>query len=100
MATIETWGHSATKDQLENRLKRIEGQVCGIQGMLGEDRYCVDVLTQISAVQAALDEVALGLLDEHARHCIVGGPERQQEDRTHELMAAAGRLMPRGCPDG
>ena len=62
-------GYSATKDQLLKRLRRIEGQVRGVQGMVEDDRYCIDVLTQISAVQAALDKVALGLLDDHARHC-------------------------------
>ena len=89
-------GYTATKDQLQNRLRRIEGQVRGIQGMVEEDRYCIDVLTQISAVQAALDKVALGLLDEHARHCVVGGPDDKQADRTDELMAAVARLMRRG----
>ena len=71
--TTPTRGYSATKDQLLARLRRIEGQVRGIQGMLQDDRYCIDVLTQISAIQAALDKVALGLLDDHARHCVVGG---------------------------
>ena len=58
-------GYSATKDQLDTRLSRIEGQVRGIRGMVAEDRYCIDVLTQINAIQAALDKVALGLLDGH-----------------------------------
>lgn len=62
----ETRGYTATKTQLLNRLKRIEGQVRGIQGMVENDRYCIDVLTQISAIQAGLDKVALGLLDDHA----------------------------------
>src|SRR5437763_2671004 len=85
-------GYTASKDQLTKRLRRIEGQVRGIEKMVDEDRYCIDVLTQISAVQAALDKVALGLLDGHARHCVVGGPEELQDDRTAELMAAVGRL--------
>ncbi|HEY7074553.1 MAG TPA: metal-sensitive transcriptional regulator [Solirubrobacteraceae bacterium] len=92
----EPRGYTATKEQLLTRLRRIEGQVRGIEGMVEEDRYCIDVLTQISAVQAALDKVALGLLDDHARHCVVGGPEARQDERTHELMAAVGRLMRRG----
>jgi CsoR family transcriptional regulator, copper-sensing transcriptional repressor len=92
----EPRGYSATKDQLQKRLRRIEGQVRGIQNMVEDDRYCIDVLTQISAAQAALDKVALGLLDEHARHCVVGGPASKQEDRTDELMAAVARLMRRG----
>jgi DNA-binding FrmR family transcriptional regulator len=96
MATAETRGYSATKDQLLKRLKRIEGQVRGVQGMVEDDRYCIDVLTQISAVQAALDKVALGLLDDHARHCVIEGPEAEKDDRTEELMAAVGRLMRRG----
>ncbi|HEY2638228.1 MAG TPA: metal-sensitive transcriptional regulator [Solirubrobacteraceae bacterium] len=91
-----TWGYTATKDQLLARLRRVEGQVKGIEGMVEDDRYCVDVLTQISAVQAALDKVALGLLDDHARHCVLGGPEELKGDRTEELMAAVGRLMRRG----
>jgi CsoR family transcriptional regulator, copper-sensing transcriptional repressor len=91
-----TRGYTATKDQLLKRLKRIEGQVRGIEGMVSEDRYCIDVLTQISAVQAALDKVALGLLDDHARHCVMGAEDGEQAERTEELMAAVGRLMRRG----
>jgi CsoR family transcriptional regulator, copper-sensing transcriptional repressor len=89
-------GYTATKDQLLNRLRRIEGQVGGLERMVEEDRYCIDILTQISAVQAALDKVALGLMDDHAHHCVVGGPAAKQEERTEELMAAVGRLMRRG----
>lgn len=94
MAT--TPGYSATKDQLLKRLRRVEGQVRGVQGMVEEDRYCIEVLTQIGAVQAALDKVALGLLDEHARHCVVPAEGAEQADKTDELMAAVGRLMRRG----
>jgi DNA-binding FrmR family transcriptional regulator len=94
--TTPTRGYTATKDQLLNRLKRIQGQVRGIEGMVEDDRYCIDVLTQISAVQAALDKVALGLLDDHARHCVIGAAEDEQADKTQELMAAVGRLMRRG----
>jgi CsoR family transcriptional regulator, copper-sensing transcriptional repressor len=89
-------GYIASKAPIQARLKRIEGQVRGIQGMVDEDRYCIDVLTQISAVQAALDKVALGLLDDHARHCVMGAGEDDQAEKTHELMAAVGRLMRRG----
>ncbi len=95
-ATPEQRGYSATKDQLVKRLRRIEGQVRGVQGMVEEDRYCIDVLTQISAVQAALDKVALGLLDDHAHHCVIGGPQDRQDERTDELMAAVARLTRRG----
>jgi DNA-binding FrmR family transcriptional regulator len=92
----QTHGYTATKDQLQKRLRRIEGQVRGIQGMVEDDRYCIDILTQISAVQAALDKVALGLLDEHARHCVMRAEGQEQVDKTDELMAAVGRLMRRG----
>ncbi len=89
-------GYTATKDQLRTRLRRIEGQVRGIEKMVDEDRYCIDVLTQISAVQAALDKVALGLLDDHAHHCVLGAAEDERDAKTEELMAAVGRLMRRG----
>jgi CsoR family transcriptional regulator, copper-sensing transcriptional repressor len=89
-------GYQASKDQLLERLARVKGQVGGIERMVGEDRYCIDILTQISAVQAALDKVALGLLDGHAHTCVVGAEPELQEERTAELMAAVGRLMRRG----
>jgi CsoR family transcriptional regulator, copper-sensing transcriptional repressor len=92
-------GYSATKEQLLARLRRIEGQVRGIEKMVDDDRYCIDVITQISAIQAALDKVALGLLDDHARHCVIGEEaeaDAQTDARTTELMAAVGRLMRRG----
>ena len=94
--TAETRGYTATKGQLLNRLKRLEGQVRGVQKMVEDDRYCIDVLTQISAVQAALDKVAFGLLDEHARHCVMGAKDDDRGEKTEELMAAVGRLMRRG----
>src|ERR1700754_4929347 len=87
-------GYTATKDQLTKRLARIEGQVRGVSRMVDEDRYCIDVLTQISAVQAALDKVALGLLDDHTRHCVVG--HGASEARTEEVMGAVNGLMRRG----
>jgi DNA-binding FrmR family transcriptional regulator len=96
MATTETRGYSATKDQLLKRLRRIEGQVRGIEGMVEDERYCIDVLTQISAVQAALDKVALGLLDDHTQHCVLGASDADKEERTQELMASVARLMRRG----
>ena len=95
-AETPTRGYSANKEQLLKRLRRIEGQVRGVEGMVVDDRYCIDVLTQISAVQAALDKVALGLLDEHARHCVIGAEGELQDERTEELMGAVGRLMRRG----
>lgn len=64
--------------------------------MVDENRYCIDVLTQTGAIQAALDKVALGLLDGHARHCVSGAESEAQVAKTDELMAAVGRLMRRG----
>ena len=95
-AERQTRGYTATKDQLGKRLRRVEGQVRGVERMIDEDRYCIDVLTQISAIQAALDKVALGLLDQHAHHCVVGATKADQPEKTDELMAAVGRLMRRG----
>ena len=96
-AGVPARGYTATKDQLQKRLARIEGQVRGISRMVEDDRYCIDVLTQISAVRAALDKVALGLLDGHARHCLLGdgaGP-RDGEAQVQELMGAVGRMLSR-----
>jgi DNA-binding FrmR family transcriptional regulator len=97
MAATQSDTHGYTKGPLLNRLRRIEGQVRGVERMVEEDRYCIDVITQISAIQAALDKVALGVLDDHADHCIIGGhsdaPPEQLKD---ELMAAVARLMRRG----
>lgn len=95
-ASTPTRGYTATKDQLAQRLARIEGQVRGIERMVNDERYCIDIITQISAIQAALDKVALGLLDDHARTCVIDAPEGKQPERTEELMAAVGRLMRRG----
>ena len=96
METNQTPGYIVSKKQLQTRLRRIRGQVEGIERMVEEDRYCIDVLTQISAAQAALDKVALGLLDDHAKACVVDaeGPERPA--RADELMGAVTRLMRRG----
>jgi DNA-binding FrmR family transcriptional regulator len=89
-------GYTASKDELQKRLARVEGQVRGVSKMVAEDRYCIDVLTQIAAIQAALDKVALGLLDDHARVCVIAGEDAQREQRTEEMMAAVGRLLRRG----
>ena len=94
--TVETRGYSDQKDQLLTRLRRVEGQVRGLQRMVEEDRWCPDILAQVSAAQAALDAVAVGLLNDHARHCVVGGPQDAQEERTDELMVAVKRLLRRG----
>lgn len=96
MAEVATRGYTASKEQLVARLKRVEGQIRGIQGMVQDDRYCIDILTQISAAQAALDKVALGLLDDHAHHCVLGADHGDRATKTDELMSAVGRLMRRG----
>jgi len=90
-------GYTASKEQLLNRLARVEGQVRGIAKMVEEDRYCIDVLTQVSAAQAALDKISLGLLDGHARVCMrgEGGAPEDPEERVEELMGAIGRLVHR-----
>lgn len=95
-ASPTTRGYSASKEQLQKRLARVEGQVRGVAKMVGEDRYCIDVVTQINAIQAALDKISLGLLDGHARVCIAEGRARGGRDESvDELMGAMGRLLGR-----
>lgn len=89
-------GYTQDKEKIVKRLRRAEGQIRGIEKMVEEDRYCIDVLTQIGAAQAALDKVALQLMEDHAAHCVVGGPDELKEERTEELMGAVARLMRRG----
>jgi DNA-binding FrmR family transcriptional regulator len=87
-------GYIDDKEKVRNRLRRIGGQVGGLERMVEDERYCIDILTQISAVQAALDKVALALLDEHTRHCVVGAKTAAvREERTGEMMEAVGRLL-------
>jgi len=91
-----TPGYKASKAELLKRLARAEGQVRGVTRMVEDERYCVDVLTQIQAAQAALDKIALGLLDEHARNCMSEPLEpRKREQQVQELMGAVGRLVSR-----
>jgi DNA-binding FrmR family transcriptional regulator len=89
-------GYTANKDAIGRRLRRIEGQVRGVERMVDEDRYCIDVVTQITAIQAALDKVALELLEHHAGHCVIGGEPELAEERTAELMGAVKRLLRHG----
>lgn len=91
--------YSIGRDDYQKRLRRIEGQVRGLQRMIDEDAYCIDVLTQISSVTKALESVALGLLDEHVRHCVANaegrdGPESQGVI-VNEAMQAFERLLRR-----
>jgi DNA-binding FrmR family transcriptional regulator len=88
-------GYRDDKEGLLKRLARIEGQVRGVSKMVDEERYCIDVLTQIGAIQAALDKVALGLLDEHTRHCVVEADGSERVEKVDELMAALGRFVRR-----
>ena len=92
-----TRGYTATKDQLNKRLARIEGQVRGVSRMVEDDRYCIDVLTQISAIQAALDKVALGLLDE-PRAPLPARRRRRAEGAGRAGRRADGRRRPADAP--
>jgi CsoR family transcriptional regulator, copper-sensing transcriptional repressor len=89
-------GYSENKDAVRKRLRRIEGQVRGLQRMVDEDQYCIDILTQIAAATKALQAVALELLEEHLGHCVSnaiasGGPQAQEKIR--EASAAIERLV-------
>jgi CsoR family transcriptional regulator, copper-sensing transcriptional repressor len=92
----EVRGYTANKEAVLKRLRRIEGQVRGVEKMVDEDRYCIDVVTQITAIESALDKVALELLEDHANHCVIGGEPAKQEERTEELMGAVRRLLRHG----
>jgi CsoR family transcriptional regulator, copper-sensing transcriptional repressor len=92
----ETRGYAGSKEAVLKRLRRIEGQVRGVERMVEEDRYCIDVVTQVTAIQAALDKVALELLSDHASHCVVGAAAGDQAERTEELMGAIRRLLRHG----
>ena len=92
MTDKKTPGYKSSKEDLLKRLARVEGQVRGVRRMVDEDRYCIDVLTQIEAAQAALNKIALGLVDDHVRHCMRGG-RGASEEQVQELMGAVGRLV-------
>jgi len=86
-------GYSMNKKDLQDRLRRIEGQVRGIQRMVDEDQYCIDVLTQLNSVTAALKAVGMGLLDEHVRHCVKDSIDQGTSDeKVEELLAAVARF--------
>lgn len=94
-------GYTADKDAYLRRLKRIEGQVRGIARMVEEDKYCIDVLTQVSAINKALHAVSIGLLEEHIAHCVVGAANEAQatgnpeivNEKVQEASAAISRLL-------
>lgn len=86
-------GYSMNKDDYVKRLRRIEGQIRGLQRMVEEDAYCVDILTQVSAATKALQSVALGLLDEHVRHCVANADAEKSEEMVREAITAIERLV-------
>jgi len=92
----ETHGYVADKEALVRRLHRIEGQVRGIEKMVEEDRYCIDILTQISAVTTALESVAFRILDDHVNHCVAGalasGDPQEAGAKSKELLEAVHRF--------
>ena len=99
MSTVETGhvhGYTKDKEALIKRLHRIEGQVRGVEKMVDEDRYCIEILTQIAAVNTALESLAIKILDEHVRHCVAGaltsGDEEDALAKTEELLAAVQRF--------
>ena len=88
--------HGYDKRKIANRLNRIEGQVRGIARMVEDDRYCIDVLTQVSAVKTALDSLALQLLEDHVGHCVAGalasGDRESADAKAKELLSAVERF--------
>lgn len=89
-------GYITSKDAYLTRLRRIEGQARGLQRMVEQEQYCIDILTQVSAMTKALQAVSLGLLQEHLRHCVVEAArtgDREAEEKIDEVMAAVSRLM-------
>jgi DNA-binding FrmR family transcriptional regulator len=93
---MPTHGYVSDKDALIKRLHRIEGQVRGIERMVSEERYCIDVLTQISAVTTALESLAFKILDDHVQHCVAGalasGDPEEAETKSRELLDAVHRF--------
>ena len=90
-----TPGYADQKQQVQARLRRIEGQVRGLQRLIDDDTYCIDVLTQVAAVTKALQGVGLQLLEEHLRHCVAGAAEdgERSADLVHEATKAVERLL-------
>jgi len=88
------YSYAMNKKDLQSRLRRIEGQIRGIQRMVEGDQYCIDILTQVSSASAALKAVGMGLLDDHVRHCVKESIERSAGDeKVEELVAAVARLV-------
>lgn len=90
------YGYVMNKEDLQARLARIEGQVRGLQRMVDEDKYCIDILTQLNAVSAALKAVGVGILDSHVRHCVRNSIEQGEGDAPiEELVASVARFVGR-----
>jgi len=90
------YGYSDNKDAVLKRLKRAEGQVRGIARMVEEDTYCIDILTQVNAAQAALDKVAIELMRDHAKHCMASSTSpNDQAQKADELVGAISRMLSR-----
>jgi CsoR family transcriptional regulator, copper-sensing transcriptional repressor len=88
------YGYAMKKDDLLGRLRRIEGQVRGLQRMVEEDKYCIDILTQVNSVTAALKAVGVALLDDHVRHCVRESLEQGEGDaKVEELVSAVARFV-------
>jgi len=92
---LDVHGYHDDKQQVIARLKRIEGQVRGLQRMVDEDTYCIDVLTQVAAVSKALQSVGLGLLEQHLQHCVAGAAAGGDAEHTTELVHEARRAIER-----
>ena len=94
--TKPTWGYTKDKEALIKRLHRIEGQVRGIERMVADDRYCIDILTQIAAVNTALESLGFQILDQHVNHCVVdalaSGDHEDAQEKTRELLEAVQRF--------
>jgi DNA-binding FrmR family transcriptional regulator len=88
-------GYTMDRDAYLKRLRRIEGQVRGLQGMIERDEYCIDILTQLSAATKALQSVAVGLLDQHVRHCVADAARGDDAERADAMVAEAVRAIER-----
>ena len=94
--TTHTHGYYEQKESIKKRLNRAEGQVRGIARMVDEDTYCIDVLTQVNAVRAALDKVAIELMRDHTKHCMMNAvTDDERETKAEELASAIGRMLSR-----
>lgn len=100
LTDTRTGGYAPANHRLLKRMARIEGQLRGIGRMIDEERYCMDVLQQISAARAALDKAAMALVDDHVRHCVLGAETDNRDEMASELIGALGRLVGTGSPGG